>query len=257
MVMGFDRQQRIDRISEVLETSASLRLSEAAGLLSVSEMTIRRDVAAHPERLVCHGGHILSARPGAETASYVFDRERETHTAGKRAACELALTLIEPGDTVFIDCGTTTPHLARRLANVTDVTVVCYSINIAEVVRRFDQVGLVLLGGVFQRSSASFESPEALDILKRIGINKAFVSAGGLHPLHGASCSNFHEVPIKQQVILRALNRYLIVDSSKFGRVRPAYFADLHEFDAAITDPGIDADLEKQFEDVGLRVLTA
>ncbi len=255
--MTLSRVQRIDRIAEVLETAASLRLSDAAGLLDVSEMTIRRDVAAHPERFLCHGGHILAARSGAEAAGYVFDRERETHTVGKRAACELALTLIEPGDSIFIDCGTTTPHLARRLANVKDVTVVCYSINIAEIIRRFDSIGLVLLGGVFQRSSASFDSPEALDILKRIGINKAFLSAGGLHPVHGASCSNFHEVSIKQDVIRRSVETYLVVDSSKFGRVRSAWFAGLDAFDAVLTDSAVDDRLRAEVEAAGPRVISA
>lgn len=254
--MTLTRAQRIDWMSEALETAASLRLGDVAGRLSVSEMTVRRDIAAHPERFVCHGGHVIAAQAGPSQPGYVFDREREAHAAGKRAACEAAFSFVEPGDTVFVDCGTTTPHLARRLAQSHDVTVVCYSINIAEIIRRFDNVGLVLLGGVYHRSSASFESPEGLDVLKRIGINKAFVSAGGVHPTHGVSCSNFHEVAIKQEAISRSLATYLVVDSSKLGRVRSAYFADLSAFDAVLTDAGADPSLKKAIEDTGLPVVT-
>ena len=256
--MSLTRAQRIDRITEALETAPSLRLSDIANRLDVSEMTIRRDVAAHPERFVCHGGHVIAAQPGATDTGwgYVFDREREAHAAGKRAACETALGYVEAGDSIFVDCGTTTPHLARRLGSVGKVTVVCYSINIAEIVRRLDNVSLVLLGGFFHRSSASFESPESLEVLKRVGINKAFLSAGGLHPTQGASCSNFHEVAIKQEVIRRSIETFLVVDSSKFGRVRSAYFADTGDFDAILTDAGVDAALRRQVEDAGVRVIT-
>ena len=254
--MSLTRTQRVDRITEALETAASLRLSDLAGALDVSEMTLRRDVAAHPERFICHGGHIIAAQSGSPGAGYVFDREREAHAAGKRAACEVALGHIEAGDTIFIDCGTTTPHLARRLGSVGKVTVVCYSINIAEVVRRLENVSLVLLGGFFHRSSASFESPEALEVLKRVGINKAFISAGGLHPTQGASCSNFHEVAFKQEAIRRSIETYLVIDSSKFGRVRSAYFADIGDFDAVLTDSGVDAALRKRVEESGVRIVT-
>jgi len=253
--MSLTRTQRIDRISEALETAASLRLSDLAGALDVSEMTIRRDVAAHPERFVCHGGHVIAAQSGIQSAGYVFDREREAHAAGKRAACEIALGFIAAGDTVFIDCGTTTPHLARRLGSVGEITVVCYSINIAEVVRRLENVSLILLGGVYHRSSASFESPEGLEVLKRVGINKAFISAGGLHPTQGASCSNFHEVAIKQEAIRRSIETYLLIDSSKFGRVRAAYFADTGAFDAVLTDAAVDKGLRAEVEGSGPRVL--
>ncbi len=238
--MSVNRSQRIDRIAKALETAASLRISDLADVFSVSEMTIRRDVAAQPERFICRGGHVIGVQPGSAALGYVLDNEREVHASGKRAACELAFRYVDPGDTVFIDCGTTMPHLARRLGDVKDVTVITYAMNIAEIVRYFDQVGLVLLGGFYQRSSASFESPESLDILRRIRINKAFISAGGLHPEQGVSCSNFHEVPMKQEAIRRALETFLVVDSSKFGRVRPAYFADVSAFDAVLTDAGAD-----------------
>ncbi len=252
--MTIPRKQRVDWLSEALETASYVRLGDVADRLSVSEMTIRRDVAAHSERFVCHGGHIVAAQAGSSQPDYVLDREREAHAAGKRAACEAAYAHIEPGDTVFLDCGTTLPYLARRLADTKGVTVVCYAINIAEIVRRFDNVALVLLGGVYHRSSASFDSPEALDVLKRIGINKAFISAGGVHPTHGVSCSNFHEVAIKQEAIGRAVSTYLVVDSSKFGRVRSAYFADLSIFDAVLTDSAVDPAHRKAIEDLGVRV---
>jgi DeoR family transcriptional regulator, deoxyribose operon repressor len=250
------KAERLDRLVVALENEGTLHLKDAARLLGVSEMTIRRDIATRPERFDCYGGHIMATREGDDRRKYVFDREREAHASGKRAACETALGIIEDGDTIFLDCGTTIPHLARRLEQRQAITVVCYAINIADIVSRLEGVNLILLGGVYHRSSASFEGVEALETLSRIGINKAFLSAGGVHPTMGVSCSNFHEVAIKQTVLRKALHKYLVVDSSKFGKVRPAYFADVAVFDAIVTDGGLDGQKRDELEAASVHVIT-
>jgi len=241
------RQDRLDRLGSAFGARGVLRLREAAALLSVSEMTVRRDIAACDGRFVYLGGYIVGGQDAAapETGGpkpYVFAREAETNAQGKRDACIRAAELIEPGDTVFIDCGTTLPQLAALLPTEGTPTVVCYAMNIAEIVCKQANLTVMLLGGLYQASSASFfSSPESLDMLGRIGITKAFLSAGGVHVGRGVSCSNFHEVPIKQQALRVSLKRYVVVDSSKFGVVRPAFFAPLDAFDAVITDAGLTA----------------
>src|SRR5258707_1049519 len=76
---------------------------------------------------------------------------------------------------------------------------------------------VMLLGGLYHASSQSFSSEEALAYLRKIGINKAFISAGGVHPTRGVSCSNFHEVAVKQAAIAGAMESILVVDESKLG----------------------------------------
>jgi DeoR family deoxyribose operon repressor len=95
---------------------------------------------------------------------------------------------------------------------------------------------IVMLGGVFHRPSATFFSEEAMLSLQRIGINKAFLSAGGLHDKHGATCSNFNEVPVKRAVLDRAISAFLVMDSSKIGQVKPAHFAPRSAFDGVVTE---------------------
>ena len=58
----------------------------------------------------------------------------------------------------------------------------------------------------------------------------------GVDVERGVSCSNFYEVPIKQKAMLGAIERHLVVDSSKFGIVRPAFFAKLDQFTSIITE---------------------
>ena len=111
----------------------------------------------------------------------------------------------------------------------------CYALNIAVPFSTMPNVRLILLGGLYNPSSASFSVEDSLATLDRLGINKAFLSAGGVHAEKGVSCSNFHEIAVKQAVMRRALHRTLLVDGSKLGKVRPAPFAALGAFDAIIT----------------------
>jgi DeoR family deoxyribose operon repressor len=253
------RQDRLERLGAAIAARGVLHLREAAALLAVSEMTVRRDIAACGGRFAYLGGYIVGQQDDAGVLRpYVFAREAETNAQGKREACTRAAALIEPDDTVFLDCGTTLPELAARLPAAGARTVVCYAMNIAEIVCKQPNLTVMLLGGLYQPASESFSaSPESLDMLERVGITKAFISAGGVHLRRGVSCSNFHEVPIKQKALQVSLKRYLVVDSSKFDVVRAAFFAPLAAFDAVITDAAVPPAERAAFEAAGVPLLVA
>lgn len=229
------RAGRLDRLALALEHGASLRLRDAAALLDVSEMTVRRDLAASGDAFRYLGGHILRQTPGTRDR-YDIDAERTTHLRGKVAASAHAAALVEDGDAIFVDCGTTLPHLVRRIPESFRLTVVCYSLEVAAILAARPRVRLILLGGLYHPTSASFASDENLALLARVGINKAFISAAGVHPTRGVSCMHFHEVPVKQAAMASAMTRHLVVDASKFGRVKPAVFAKADAFDTIVTD---------------------
>ncbi len=236
--MSNRRIERLNTLSKALGSRGVLRLREAAAILDVSEMTVRRDVASSPDRFAYLGGHIVHATDIGSNTTYVLDREIDSHAKAKSQACATAVELLREDDTIFIDCGSTLIHLAERIPRDLGVTVVCYSLNVAEILSRKPNVGLILLGGVYHAASASFSSADSLEALGRLGINKAFISAGGVDVERGVSCSNFYEVPIKQKAMLGAIERHLVVDSSKFGIVRPAFFAKLDQFTSIITEAG-------------------
>ncbi|WP_159716124.1 DeoR/GlpR family DNA-binding transcription regulator [Geminicoccus flavidas] len=235
--MAIGKQQRIAVLMEQVARHGMLGLKEAGARLGVSEMTIRRDVASTDGRLSILGGHILPERAAPPEA--VGLQAQEDARAAKIRACEWACSLIEPEDTLFVDCGTTLAHLARRLPQDRRLTVVCYALNIAEAVARRPGIRLVLMGGLYHEDPGSFESDSGLATLRSVRLNKAFISAGGIHPTRGVSCTNFHEVLVKRAAMENALVSYLVADSSKFGRLTPAYFADLASFAAIVTEAGI------------------
>ncbi len=75
-------------------------------------------------------------------------------------------------------------------------------------------------------------------MLKDIRVNKAFVSAGGVHPKLGVSCANFSEVGMKRAIIENAAESYLVIDSSKLDKVKAAHFAECSDFVAILSERG-------------------
>jgi DeoR family transcriptional regulator, deoxyribose operon repressor len=251
--MAERKASRLRRLSGALYGRSALHLNEAAALLEVSPMTVRRDIAAAPERFTYLGGYIVAANV---EAGYRIDREQDNHAGAKALVCAYAARMIRDGDTIFIDCGTTTPHLAHRLPPGLKATVVCYALNIAEPLAANPNVQLIVLGGLYNSSSASFAVDDGLRAFARLGVNKAFLSAGGVHPTRGASCSNFHEVAVKQAAMASAVEKHLLVDASKLGQVKPAHFASLDQFDSIIAStPSPEA--ARQFAEVGRKLTIA
>ena len=234
------KPERLHALADALDQQSVMRLRDAALLLGVSEMTIRRDVAGSPERFTYLGGHIVSAAdvPNTKATGYAFDQEADHFAQAKAEASTIAVRLITDHETIFIDCGTTLTTLARLIPNELQLTAVCYSLNVVDILRRKPNVRLILLGGIYVPSSASFTSSESVEMLQHMGINKAFISAGGVDAEHGVTCWNFHELAIKQAAMASAVESHLVVDASKFGKVKAVRFSQLDEFDSVITEDG-------------------
>jgi DeoR family deoxyribose operon repressor len=248
------RDTRLERMRTMIASVGPLQLSKMAEQLGVTEMTIRRDLAAPGSPLSCLGGYVLEATLPSAEDNYVLAEEVDHHTQRKRLACQRAAAFVEDGDSLFVDCGTTMAHFAAALPPEYNLSVVCYSMNIADIFGKRPNTQLMLLGGLYQPSSATFYSDEAVQYLGRLGVNKAFMSAGGADPERGASCSHFHEIAIKQAAIRSAAQRYLVVDESKLGRMRPAFFSPLDVYARIIVGGAPGEDRLARFKDWPLEI---
>ena len=223
--------ERVRALLKAVNERGGLRIEDGANLLGVSLMTIRRDIASAKELLTLLGGHIVAA---ASLRSYEIGRQAGVNAQLKLAACAKAIETVQDGDSIFIDCGSTTAHLARLLPSHMRFTVVCYALNIAEHLTANPNVELIVLGGRYIPGSASFDVMDSQAAFARLALNKAFISASGVHAQRGATCMNFHEVAVKQGAMAVALERMLVVDSAKLGQIGPAAFAHLNQFDKVI-----------------------
>jgi DeoR family deoxyribose operon repressor len=239
------REDRFARILEALGRTRGSSIHELAAELDVSEMTIRRDLDSLAEQ-----GKVRLVHSGAVPFTDHAERVRSEYslagaadaTAGaaeKMRIGQKAASLIEAGDIVFVDSGSTTEWLVRSVPSAMPLTIVCCALNILLEAGRGKQRTLIFAGGALRGDSLVFESPEGVNLLRRHRVTKAFFSAGGVSDSLGITCSDTAEAELKKAAVSMSQTRILLVDSRKFGRVRPAWFAELRDFDAVVTDPGI------------------
>ncbi|MRX51911.1 DeoR family transcriptional regulator [Paracoccus sp. S-4012] len=228
------RQERLEAVMGLIAASGSVRLRDAATRLGVTEMTLRRDVAGPHAPLRALGGWLVRASLAPD---YDLPAEMDRHVEAKRAAARAALPLIRPGTRIFVDCGTTTVHLAPLLAG--PLTVVTHALPVAQIVAQAAGQGgdlaLDLLGGAYHPATAAFFARPALPDGSRFDL--AVISAGGIDSDGALSCSHGAEVALKQAVIAASRQRIVLADRSKLDLRRPYVFASRAVFDAVVLDP--------------------
>jgi len=232
------KETRLKRLTMAVAESKTLHVRDAAEVLDVSEMTVRRDVRDNPDLFEFIGGHIMLAGSGMQRAPYELSLANEVNQSAKRAACGHCVDLIQPKDVIFVDCGTTLAHLVSALPNDMEVTIICYAFNIADLVIRKPKAHLILLGGVYHPTTASFYPLQQEPLLPNLAINTALFSAAGLDLRLGATCTTMHEANLKRAAMARAQRSYLVIDGSKLGQVKAACFAQAADFEGIMTEDG-------------------
>jgi DeoR family deoxyribose operon repressor len=250
------RRNRLAAIVEILQQQNAATLAELAERLSVSEMTIRRDLnllAQDNIVKVLHAGVVLN--PGSVGSSRYSLAEAGSRRRDQKVAIGArAASLLEQGEVIIIDGGSTTEFLAKAIAEQLQLTVLCWALNILIEVHRRENCSVVFAGGSLHENSLVCESPEGVATIDRYRATKAFISASGVSDKLGITCTNAYEIEVKKAAIRSSLQRILLVDSSKFGTIQPAYFAELSEFSAVVTDAGLPQEYAEHIRNLGIEL---
>jgi len=247
------RDERLAQLINALKRSDKLHLKEAAALLGVSEMTIRRDLNGEGGPVVLLGGYIVLE---PRTASHYLLSDQKTRLVEeKRKAARLAASLVQPHQTLFFDCGTTTPWIIEAIDNALPFTGVCYSLNTFLALQEKPACRVILCGGEFHASNAIFKPLNLNDTLNNLCPDIAFYSAAGVHTRQGVSCFNLDELPVKHWAMSMAQQHVLVVDHSKFGKVRPARMGELAQFDVIASNCRPDEELVAYAKDRQIRLM--
>ncbi|MCL2899909.1 DNA-binding transcriptional repressor DeoR [Brenneria tiliae] len=250
------REERINRLAQALKKADKLHLKDAARLLGVSEMTVRRDLSAEPAAVVLLGGYVVSDLKSGNVTNYFVSDQQSKHVAEKQAAGEVAARLIEANDTVFFDCGTTTPFIIEAIADELPFTAICYSLNTFLALQEKAACKVILCGGQFHPDNAIFTPLGQCNELDNICPNKAFISAAGIDLDAGATCFNFAELSMKHRALAMSQRAILVSDDSKFGQIKPARIGPLTLFDTLITNREPTADYIRYCNSNGIVLLS-
>lgn len=245
---------RAFEIVDYLKERRHCSVEELMRRFDVSPATIHRDIAeltgkGFIQRV--HGGVAIAqaAQPFAENAAagFHFSARVNKESARKAAIAELAARLLEDGDIAFLDSSTTALHLARRIQSLalSNLTLITNSVHIIQEFSLFPQrFVLVGLGGNYNYQLNSLLGKSAVESLKKLRVDRAFVSAVGAS---SDGVFTYHEdhAEFLRQALSMAKSKHLLIDRSKFGKAGLFKFADLRDFDAAVSDAPLPGGMAK------------
>ncbi len=229
-------RERLERLDLELSRSEKLHLQEASALLHVSEMTVRRDLRQRkPGDPLLVGGYIVPDPARRQTKSYLLTEAGKENKDLKKNIAAYCAGMIQPGQTIFLDCGSTTEEIAHLLSEDIPVTVLCNSLNICLALCHKKNCKIYLTGGKFNPDNLLF-SHSTDSMMDDFRPDIAFISAAGVHREHGVTCHNLSEVSDKRKALKNSKHKVLVCDSSKIGSSASAYVTEIETFDALVTD---------------------
>lgn len=229
--------ERRSRLLDIIRIRGFAALEELVRELGVSESTVRRDLDALEEQGSAkrtHGGVLYS---GGMPRLAEFDERQPTNWAAKRAIAFTAAAVIEDGETVLLDGGTTTYEVARLLVG-RSLQVVTNSLPVANLFASEARTDLVLLGGYVSPRTGVCLGPYANELLGRLHVTTTVLSAAGVS---AEGLFNSHLLLAEtEQAMLKAASRVMVVaDSSKFGRKSLTRVSGLDAIDIVVSDDGL------------------
>lgn len=245
-------------ILDEVRTTGGARVSELVERLSVSDMTVRRDIEVLATRgLVTrvHGGATVA---GSSVDEPGFAAKSHLHTGAKRAIAAAAAQLVEPGASVALSAGTTTHAVASALLGIPRLTVVTNSLHVAEVLHEGgrEDMTVVLTGGARTPSDA-LVGPVAVAALRRLHVDWLLMGVHGMDVEAGFTTPNLDEAETNRALVASARRIAVVADNSKWGVVGLSTIAALSEVDVVVSDGELSPDACRILESSCGRVVLA
>jgi DeoR/GlpR family transcriptional regulator of sugar metabolism len=248
------RQAQIrDRFAE----RPGVSVSELAKEFDVSEMTIRRDLTSLEGRALIqrtHGGAMLTERMMLE---FDYRDRREVNRAAKLAIAREARKLINPGDRLILDTGTTTLELATLLRDGENLTVITPSLAVASELQHAAGVEVILLGGVIRRGSPDLTGPATEHCLELFSADLAFQGADGIGLDGKIYNSDLRLARVDKLMRGVAKRSCVLADHTKIGLTALACSGSLADVATLITSKGASAETLRRFAKLGPAIITA
>lgn len=233
--------QRKQHLLDVLRRDGQLVASRLSADLGVSEDTIRRDL-----RELAREGHLQRVHGGALPASPAmadFAARQHISTSDKDAIGRAAARMVQPGQVIFVDGGTTCAQMMRHLPRTLTATVITHSPSIAIELMEHPSIEVIMLGGRLFRHSIVGVGAATLEAISRIRADSYFMGVCSLHPEHALSTGDYEEACVKRALCQAAAETIVLASSEKLDTVSPYRVVGLDEISGIVlpsaTAPGL------------------
>jgi len=233
-----DTSRRRQEISAMVRERGSVQVTTLAESYGVSMQTIRKDLHFLATKGIAersYGGAIstdavnVASEPPIET-------KRAINISEKAKIGALAAAMVEPGDSVVLDSGTTTLQIAYHLPDDEEITVLTNDLDILSVLARKERINVVMLGGALRRRNRAFYGAQTEGALNDLHVDKLFLGVDGFDLERGIT-THFEPEALLNRKMVRAARRVIAVtDRSKFGKVCLHRILNVDEIDDLVTD---------------------
>jgi len=250
------KERRVSDIIGYLQENKMASLDALCDSFGVSKNTVRRDVSELVNRGLVHkvyGGIVLNdgVPPLGDPKVIPYLSRMNEDISAKQLIGRLAAALVEDGDTVFIDAGTTVPNMLPHIAGRHNLHIVTNSLCALNEAKRFG-LETYCLGGEYMPNTDSFAG--ALSALQDVHITKAFMGAS-LMDISGATNYSYHEAEMKRAVISKADKTIIMAAGSKFGRAATIVFCPMDRVSSIVSDQEPPPEFFPALHDYGIQLL--
>jgi DeoR/GlpR family transcriptional regulator of sugar metabolism len=254
---SFSQEERMQQVLRILETRDSVHVTELTEAFSVSEVTVRSDLAA-----LARQGLVARVRGGVRAlqrgqSELAFDLRLRIEADPKRAIARAAAALVGEGEAVALDSSTTAYYLALELRAKQELVVVTNGLLIAAALADAPGITVLVTGGTLRLSAMSLVGDLGADVLRTTRINKGFLGARGLSLERGLMDLNPDEVRIKQEMADACEHVYGILDGTKWHRSALLSFASLDDVHGVVTDSTAPGEEVAAWREAGVNVIVA
>lgn len=248
-------EERRSRLLELVQQRGFASLPALQEAMQVSASTIRRDLDYLEQTGTAkrtHGG-VFYTGPSPKLGH--FDQRQRSQWEKKRQIAAAAAELLEDGDTVLLDGGSTTYELARRLVG-RNVQIVTNSLPVATLFTSGANHDVILIGGYVHLRTGVCLGPYSVQMLSELSVRRAVLSVGGISR---RGCFNSNLLLVEtEQAMMRAADEVIVVaDSTKFGHQSLARICGLEEVDRMVVDDSLEAKWQDELRGVGVDLILA
>lgn len=259
------REERLWRVAQQLMQERKVLCRELAEQFSLSEASIRLDLAELERRGLArrvYGGAVLPDSGQFQYASSFYEprfADRiDLQRAEKEAIGRAAAALINSGETIMIDGGTTTFQVCYNLGDRDSITIIsCVLNNLWQELAQKTNLQIFLTGGYLRAESLSLVGEVAENMLRGFRASKAILGIDGISLEHGLTTVNFLEAGVKKRMIEASRELIIVADHTKFDKVGLIPVAPVARAGKIITDSGTPPDVISGLRDLGIEVIIA
>lgn len=228
--------ERHKQIIEALQNNPNISVRELAQMLHFSEPTIRRDFTElHKKGIITkhYGGAILNKGAADREIPFVMRENEKSHN--KTLIGQQAASLVRDGMVIMLDGSTTAYHLVPYLARYKDIIVITSGAKTAVALAEL-QIPVFSTGGKMLTNSYSYIGTEAEETARKFNADIMFFSCHGLSDDGMMSDPSIEEANLRQVMFQKSKQKYLLCDSSKFGKVFFYDMGNVSQLDGVISD---------------------